>query len=90
MAQISLAETNINHSQLPPKQRSGFTLISLSWVFFMWSWVSTLNAILISYLKGTFAPKYYYINLTLFCFFAAYFDSFRSISNVVDIVNGFI
>lgn len=72
MAQISLAETNINLSQSPPKQRCAFTLISLSCVFFMWGFVCALNATLISYLTGIFALKYALVNLTQFCFFAAY------------------
>lgn len=44
MTQISLAETNINHSQLPPKQRNTYTGTSLNFVFFKWGLVSALNA----------------------------------------------
>jgi fucose permease len=49
MAQIFLVETNIIHSQSPPKQRNTFTDTLLNFVFFKWGLVSALNATFIPF-----------------------------------------
>ena len=48
-------------------------LIVLTSLFFMWGFITCLNDILITYLKGVFSLNYTQAMLVQFCFFGAYF-----------------
>ncbi|MBE0378656.1 sugar MFS transporter [Pseudoalteromonas prydzensis] len=50
-----------------------FALISLTSLFFMWGFLTSLNDILIPYLKGMFSLSFTQAMLIQFCFFGAYF-----------------
>ena len=50
-----------------------FALVSLTSLFFMWGFLTSLNDILIPYLKGMFELNYTQAMLIQFCFFSAYF-----------------
>lgn len=48
-------------------------LISLTFLFFMWGFITCMNDILIPHLKGLFVLNYLEAMLVQFCFFGAYF-----------------
>ncbi len=48
-------------------------LVSLTTLFFMWGFITSLNDILIPHLKGVFDLSYTEAMLVQFCFFSAYF-----------------
>ncbi|SMD11308.1 sugar MFS transporter [Pedobacter nyackensis] len=48
-------------------------LISLTFLFFMWGFITCMNDILIPHLKGLFVLSYLEAMLVQFCFFGAYF-----------------
>lgn len=50
-----------------------FALVSLTSLFFMWGFLTSLNDILIPYLKGMFSLSFTQAMLVQFCFFGAYF-----------------
>jgi FHS family L-fucose permease-like MFS transporter len=50
-----------------------FALTSLTTLFFMWGFITSLNDILIPHLKGVFDLSYSQAMLVQFCFFSAYF-----------------
>jgi len=50
-----------------------FALVSLTSLFFMWGFITSLNDILIPHLKGVFDLSYTKAMLVQFCFFGAYF-----------------
>lgn len=50
-----------------------FALTSLTFLFFMWGFITCLNDILIPHLKGVFNLSYSQAMLVQFCFFGAYF-----------------
>lgn len=50
-----------------------FALISLTSLFFMWGFLTSLNDILIPFLKGMFSLSFTQAMLIQFCFFGAYF-----------------
>mgnify|MGYP000589695401 CR=1 FL=1 len=50
-----------------------FALVSLTSLFFMWGFLTSLNDILIPYLKGMFSLSFTQAMLIQFCFFGAYF-----------------
>lgn len=59
-----------------PSQPHGsysFALVALTFLFFMWGFITCLNDILIPHLKGVFTLNYAETMLIQFCFFAAYF-----------------
>ena len=62
-------------SQFSNQQTSGygFALISLTSLFFMWGFITSLNDVLIPYLKEMFELSYTQAMLIQFCFFGAYF-----------------
>ena len=49
------------------------TLVSVTSLFFMWGFITSLNDILIPHLKGVFSLNYTQAMLIQFCFFGAYF-----------------
>jgi len=53
--------------------KTRFSLISLTSLFFMWGFITCLNDILIPHLKGVFSLNYTQAMLIQFCFFGAYF-----------------
>ena len=62
----------MNHTPTPPnKYTSAF--ISITFLFFMWGFMTVLNDILIPYLKGAFELNYARATLIQFAFFTAYF-----------------
>lgn len=54
-------------------QNSIFALTSLTFLFFIWGFITCLNDILIPHLKGIFDLSYTQASLVQFCFFGAYF-----------------
>jgi FHS family L-fucose permease-like MFS transporter len=48
-------------------------LVSLTFLFFMWGFITCMNDILIPHLKGLFVLNYVEAMLVQFCFFGAYF-----------------
>jgi FHS family L-fucose permease-like MFS transporter len=48
-------------------------LVSLTFLFFMWGFITCMNDILIPHLKGLFVLNYLEAMLVQFCFFGAYF-----------------
>ncbi|WDD99931.1 sugar MFS transporter [Thalassomonas actiniarum] len=56
-------------------QRTGyaFALVSLTSLFFIWGFLTSLNDILIPHLKNVFSLNYTQAMLIQFCFFGAYF-----------------
>jgi len=50
-----------------------FSLVSLTFLFFIWGFITALNDILIPHLKGVFSLNYTQAMLVQFCFFSAYF-----------------
>lgn len=50
-----------------------FSLITLTSLFFIWGFLTSLNDILIPHLKGLFSLNYTQAMLVQFCFFGAYF-----------------
>jgi FHS family L-fucose permease-like MFS transporter len=62
-----------NHSETPANGNFRFALISLTSLFFMWGFITSLNDILIPHLKNIFDLSYTQAMLIQFCFFGAYF-----------------
>lgn len=63
-------------AQPPAGQSSGkytFSLISLTFLFFIWGFITCLNDILVPHLKEVFDLTYVQASLVQFCFFGAYF-----------------
>ena len=56
-----------------PQQNFRFALISLTSLFFIWGFITSLNDILIPYLKAMFELNFAQAMLIQFCFFGAYF-----------------
>ena len=54
-------------------QNHGFALTSLTFLFFIWGFITCLNDILIPHLKNVFDLTYTQASLVQFCFFGAYF-----------------
>lgn len=54
-------------------QNDRFALVSLTFLFFIWGFITCLNDILIPHLKGIFDLSYTQASLVQFCFFGAYF-----------------
>lgn len=54
-------------------QNHSFALTSLTFLFFIWGFITCLNDILIPHLKGIFDLTYTQASLVQFCFFGAYF-----------------
>ena len=54
-------------------QNHGFALTSLTFLFFIWGFITCLNDILIPHLKNVFDLSYTQASLIQFCFFGAYF-----------------
>lgn len=50
-----------------------FALTSLTFLFFIWGFITCLNDILIPHLKNVFDLSYFQASLVQFCFFGAYF-----------------
>jgi FHS family L-fucose permease-like MFS transporter len=66
------------HDTLPraaPRERVSYgrPLAVLTTLFFMWGFLTSMNDILIPYLKGVFALNYFRAMLVQFAFFGAYF-----------------
>ena len=55
------------------QQNFTFALVSLTTLFFMWGFLTSLNDILIPHLKNVFDLNYTQAMLVQFCFFGAYF-----------------
>ncbi|REG81470.1 sugar MFS transporter [Marinomonas pollencensis] len=56
-----------------PQLNQRFAFISLTSLFFMWGFITSLNDILIPHLKGVFDLSYTQAMMIQFCFFGAYF-----------------
>lgn len=56
-----------------PQEGARFALISLTTLFFMWGFITSLNDILIPHLRNVFDLNYTQAMLIQFCFFGAYF-----------------
>ena len=54
-------------------QNYRFALTSLTFLFFIWGFITCLNDILIPHLKNVFELSYFQASLVQFCFFGAYF-----------------
>jgi FHS family L-fucose permease-like MFS transporter len=58
---------------LTPTPRYGSALAAVTTLFFLWGFITSLNDILIPYLKAIFQLSYTQANLINLCFFGAYF-----------------
>ncbi len=67
---MQIAEQKEN---LRPEQSYTTPLISLTFLFFMWGFITCMNDILIPHLKELFVLNYLEAMLVQFCFFSAYF-----------------
>jgi len=67
---ISPQPTTVSHEQ---PSNFIFALVSLTVLFFMWGFLTSLNDILIPYFKNEFNLSYTQAMLVQFCFFSAYF-----------------
>ncbi|MFT5163707.1 MAG: FHS family L-fucose permease-like MFS transporter [Alteromonadaceae bacterium] len=74
MAGSSILNAPANVAE-PRENQQGyrFALISLTTLFFMWGFITSLNDILIPHLKNVFSLNYTQAMLIQFCFFGAYF-----------------
>ena len=72
MASSSFAGTSTVSSD-NGQQNFTFALVSLTTLFFMWGFLTSLNDILIPHLKNVFDLNYTQAMLVQFCFFGAYF-----------------
>ena len=63
------------NSQTVTSQPSRFTtsLITITTLFFMWGFITSLNDVLTPFLKGVFQLSHFQANLVQFSFFGAYF-----------------
>lgn len=66
MIQITTKDNQTSENYTTP-------LISLTFLFFMWGFITCMNDILIPHLKGLFVLSYLEAMLVQFCFFGAYF-----------------
>ncbi|WP_394200916.1 sugar MFS transporter [Shewanella waksmanii] len=73
MAITPQAETASQTTATPQGQNYAFPLVCLTSLFFIWGLITSLNDILIPYLKGMFELNYTQAMLIQFCFFGAYF-----------------
>ncbi len=55
------------------KSKSILPMISVTVLFFMWGFITSLNDILIPYLKGVYSLSHFEANIVQFAFFIAYF-----------------
>ncbi|GLS24739.1 sugar MFS transporter [Marinibactrum halimedae] len=55
------------------ENKYNFALVSLTTLFFMWGFITSLNDILIPYLRNIFSLSYTQAMMVQFCFFFAYF-----------------
>ena len=60
-------------TSLTPTPRYGSALAAVTTLFFLWGFITSLNDILIPYLKAIFQLSYTQANLINLCFFGAYF-----------------
>ncbi len=65
--------TSASVGQAPNGQNYNFALTSLTFLFFIWGFITCLNDILIPHLKNVFDLNYTQAMLIQFCFFGAYF-----------------
>lgn len=65
--------TSANTAQGEAGQNYHFALTSLTFLFFIWGFITCLNDILIPHLKNVFDLNYTQAMLIQFCFFGAYF-----------------
>ncbi len=71
---LSKPDENGSHSEQYSRENSyRSALMSLTVLFFMWGFITSLNDILIPYLKALFDLTYTQAMLVQFCFFGAYF-----------------
>lgn len=72
-----MAATPLSTDTTPASTGSGsnynFALVSLTFLFFIWGFITCLNDILIPHLKNVFDLTYFQASLVQFCFFGAYF-----------------
>ncbi|MBR1626966.1 MAG: sugar MFS transporter [Bacteroidales bacterium] len=61
------------NSQLQQKNSSLMPMISVTVLFFMWGFITSLNDVLIPYLKGVYSLSHFQANIVQFAFFGAYF-----------------
>lgn len=73
MPSTSFATVGNTNSQSNNQQNFTFALVSLTTLFFMWGFLTSLNDILIPHLKNVFDLNYTQAMLVQFCFFGAYF-----------------
>ncbi len=59
--------------QLETNSSSLIPMISVTVLFFMWGFITSLNDILIPYLKGVYSLSHFQANIVQFAFFGAYF-----------------
>ena len=62
-----------NNSELETKTSSLMPMISVTVLFFMWGFITSLNDVLIPYLKGVYSLTHFQANIVQFAFFGAYF-----------------
>jgi len=65
--------TSASVAQADSGQNYNFALTSLTFLFFIWGFITCLNDILIPHLKNVFDLTYLQASLIQFCFFGAYF-----------------
>lgn len=65
--------TSASAAQGEAGQNYHFALTSLTFLFFIWGFITCLNDILIPHLKNVFDLTYFQASLVQFCFFGAYF-----------------
>ncbi len=64
---------NYNNSQLEKKDSSLVPMISVTVLFFMWGFITSLNDVLIPFLKDVYSLSHFKANIVQFAFFGAYF-----------------
>lgn len=71
---MGISASSVPSSGIQPQPNNYvFALVSLTLLFFMWGFLTSLNDILIPYFKHEFDLSYTQAMLVQFCFFSAYF-----------------
>ncbi len=70
---MDISSTNSEASKNNSKKSFTTSLITITTLFFMWGFITSLNDILTPFLKGVFHLSHFQANLVQFSFFGAYF-----------------
>lgn len=73
ISSVDIKTNNNSNSSQEVNESKKSALVALTFLFFMWGFITCLNDILIPYLKGVFELSFFQAMLVQFAFFGAYF-----------------